>query len=67
MDSGAEDGAVVGDDTEGTRVCLPGVEMPDTKEPRERSGRVIAECEDESARALSAPDMIQEASSACQS
>ena len=58
MESGAEDSAVVWDDMEGTLLFLPGVEMPDTSEPRERSGSVMADCEDESARALSAADMM---------
>lgn len=58
VESGAEDSAVVWDDTEGTLRFLPGVEMPDTSEPRERSGSVMADCDDESARAFSAADMI---------
>jgi hypothetical protein len=58
VESGAEEGAVVWDDTEGTLWFLPGVEIPDTNEPRERSGSVMADCEDESARALSAADMM---------
>lgn len=63
MDNGAEESAVVWDDTEGTLWFLPGVEIPDTSEPRERSGSVMADCEDESARALSAADMFENASS----
>lgn len=67
VESGAEDGAVVWDDTEGTLWFLPGVEMPDTSEPRERSGSVMADCEEESARALSAADMMLASKLRCQS
>lgn len=40
---GAEDGAVVWDAAEGARMTRPGVDMAETNEPREMSGRVVTE------------------------
>lgn len=60
MESGADDGAVVCEAADGARSALPGVDIPETSELKERSGRVVAEWVDESGRRLSAADIVDD-------
>jgi len=57
VDIGAEDGAVVCDEAEGTRSALAGVEKSEVREPSDRSGWVPADCEDVSRCVFKASDM----------
>jgi len=58
VESGADDGAVLCEAAEGARSTRPGVDIPETSEPREISGSVVAEWLDESGLILSAADIV---------